>query len=84
MHYSKLELVEALPLSRFAPEGGEEFLRTMAGVTIIRIGSTDEDGIDGGGLLIDYLPKGSDAPRRVVFAFNDSGLWVEWEGESHS
>ena len=78
--YAELSVVEALPFCRFAPEGGEELLRRMAGATIMRIGSTNEDGIEGGGLIIDYMPRGSSETMRVVFAFNASALWVEWEG----
>jgi len=52
----------------------------MVGATIVRIGSTEEDGIEGGGLIIDYRPADSNAIKRVVFAFNESGLWSEWEG----
>jgi hypothetical protein len=79
-NYSGLDVVEALPLSRYYPEGGEELLCGMAGATIMRIGSTGEEGIEGGGLIIDYRPSGSMALKRVVFAFNESGLWLEWEG----
>jgi len=78
--FSNLCVVEALPLSRFSPEGGENLLRGMAGGTIIKIGSTTEEGIEGGGLIIDYRRAGSSVVERAVFAFNDSGLWVEWAG----
>ena len=80
LDYGRLAVIAALPLSRFYPEGGEEFLHNMAGATIVRIGSTDQDGIEGGGLIIDYRPVDSNANRRVVFAFNESGLWMEWAG----
>lgn len=80
LDYNRLDVIEALPLSRFYPEGGEELLRGMAGATIVRIGSTGEDGIEGGGLIIDYRPLGSSVVKRAIFAFNESGLWLEWEG----
>lgn len=80
MEYRTLKIREALPLSRFRPEGGEALLRGMAGATIVRIGSTDEDGIEGGGFLIDYVRAGEKQTRRAVFAFNESGLWPVWEG----
>jgi hypothetical protein len=40
------------------PEGREELLRRMVGATIVRIGGKGEQGIEGGGLFIDYLPAG--------------------------
>lgn len=80
LEYAKMAVIEALPLSRFAPQGGEELLHSMAGASIVQIGSTDEDGIEGGGLIIDYMPWGTSEVKRVVFAFNECGLWVEWEG----
>jgi hypothetical protein len=52
----------------------------MAGATIVRIGSVNDAGIEGGGLLVDYIPAGQTQIRRVVFAFNELGLWLEWEG----
>jgi hypothetical protein len=53
----------------------------MRGAEIVKIGSVDDDGLEGGGLLIDYIPRGSDCIRRVVFAFNELGLWIEGEAE---
>jgi hypothetical protein len=44
------------------------------------IGSTNEGGLEGGGFLIDYIPAGDTKTHRAVFAFNELGLWVEWEG----
>jgi hypothetical protein len=38
------------------------------------------DGIEGGGLIIDYTARNETAVRRVVFGFNELGMWVEWEG----
>jgi hypothetical protein len=78
--YRSLKIVEAFPLARFAPEGGEVLFRRMRGATIVQIGSTDEDGIEGGGLLIDYVPANGTTPYRIVFAFNELGLWTVWEG----
>ena len=82
LHYGRLEIVEALPHSSYAPEGGEELLRSLRGATLVKIGSFSEGGIEGGGLVLDYLPKGDDQVKRVVFAFTDSGLWVEWASPS--
>jgi hypothetical protein len=77
--YAGLKIVEALPLSRFAPEGGEGLFRRLRGATIVRIGSTSEAGIEGGGLIIDYKAAGDDAEHRFVLAFNESGMWVVFD-----
>jgi len=79
-NYSKLSIVGSLPISHSAPNGGEETLREMRGATIIDIGSVlPENKIEGGGLIIDYRLTAGET-RRVVFAFNDLALWVEWQG----
>ena len=81
LDYRELDVIAALPLSRFYPEGGEGLFRAMVGCRIIRIGSTDEDGIEGGGLIIDYVPPNSDRTLRAVFGFTELGMWIEWDGE---
>jgi hypothetical protein len=37
--------------------------------------------IEGGGLVIDYLPEGHTDPVRLVLAFNDLGMWIEGTGK---
>ena len=78
--FSSIRLIEALPDYFHYPKGGEELLRSMRGATILAIGGTDADGIEGGGLLIDYIKAGDMQKRRVVFEFNELGLWPKWEG----
>ena len=55
--FSSIRLIEALPDYFHYPKGGEELLRSMRGATILAIGGTDADGIEGGGLLIDYITQ---------------------------
>jgi hypothetical protein len=74
--YAGLDVVEALPTSLHAPAGGEDLFRRLRGAIIERIGSTGEAGIEGGGLVIDYRVVGDDIAHRVVFAFNELGMWV--------
>lgn len=55
------------------------------GAMILRVGTplverTDE----GGGLSIGFIPRDSVAERRCVFAFNEAGTWVEFEGSVQS
>jgi hypothetical protein len=80
--FEKLNVIEGLPLSRSAPQGAEALFRRLRGATIVQIGSTDEDGIEGGGLIIDYIAPGERIGRRVVFAFNESGMWIVFESGS--
>lgn len=81
MNYAGLNIVEALPCSRSAATGAEELFKRLRGATIVRMGSTNEDGIEGGGLILDYRANGEAGTRRVVFAFNESGMWVVFEGD---
>ena len=55
----------------------EKYPDDMIGATIISIGTIPDGNIDGGGLIIDYRPSGSNATKRVVFAFCETGMWVE-------
>lgn len=46
-------------------------MKLAAGATVVRIGSADTGGVEGGGLIIDYTPLGSSQVMRSVLAFND-------------
>jgi hypothetical protein len=80
MNYAQLRIVEACPNGWHAPEGCEDVFRRLAGATILRIGSPDsepDDGvIEGGGLVIDYRLPSDPKNYRVVFAFNECGMWL--------
>ena len=78
--YRALTVVGALPLARFYPEGASELFDHMTGARILAIGGPAEGDIEGGGLVLDYVPAGADNPHRAVFAFNESGMWVEFDG----
>jgi hypothetical protein len=76
-----LEIVEALPSSRFYPVGGEDELQRLSGATILRIGSFAENAdLEGGGLAMDYRNGGGET-RRIVFAFNENGMWIACDGQ---
>lgn len=49
----------------------------LTGATIVRFGTIPGDDVEGGGLVIDYMPIGSGEAKRIVFGFNDEGMWVE-------
>ena len=80
MRLQTAKVMDALPSARFRPEGGEEALRRMQGATVIRVGALDEGELDGGGFVIDYRPKGSMQIWRLVLAFHEDGMWVEYDG----
>lgn len=53
----------------------------LAGATIVQLGmANDGSQLDGGGLVIDYLPRGSTTPVRLVLAFNEGGMWKHYLG----
>jgi hypothetical protein len=78
--YETLGIVEGLPDALHPVTDEDAQLRQLRGATIVRIGSTNDAKIEGGGLLIDYVPANDTRVRRAVFAFNDLGLWMEWTG----
>jgi hypothetical protein len=56
----------------------------LEGAKIVQIGTFEDLSLaEGGGLVIDYLPIGSDIPNRVVFGFNELGMWemAHFQGE---
>jgi len=75
--YESLEVIEALPDFFHSPRGKEEVFRRLAGAKIVRIGSTAEKGIEGGGLILDYELDGR--IYRLVLAFTELGMWVEYD-----
>src|SRR5437763_7986972 len=51
----------------------------LTGATIVAIRTTDVYGRDrpeGGGLVIDYMPRGASDVRRIVLAFTEAGIGV--------
>jgi hypothetical protein len=79
--YRSAEIVESFPRALSRREGErDDLLCDMAGATIVRIGSIEDADLEGGGLVIDYKPRGVSGARRVVFAFNELGLWPVWQG----
>jgi hypothetical protein len=75
VNYSALNVVEALPGYFHGPAGDEAVFRRLAGASIIRIGSTSDESIEGGGLILDYAIGGE--PYRLVFGFSELGMWIE-------
>lgn len=76
-----MRVIGGLPQGQYAPSGAVDVFKSMVGARIVRIGSTDEGDLEGGGLVVDFVPVGEKTAKRVVFSFNERGMWVEWEGE---
>lgn len=75
-------IIQRLP-DFFRPTGGEALPDMLIGATIMNAGTLQGCGtISGGGLVLDFVPKGSVVVCRVVLAFNDVGMWVEFRGDT--
>ena len=62
---------------RLHPERGDPVPADLIGAKIVAIGCiAPPDAVEGGGLAIEYCQPGSKTPRRVVFGFNELGMWV--------
>ena len=54
------------------------------GSKIVRFGGLSDPylgkphSVESGGLVVDYIPEGASEPRRVVFGFNELGMWREF------
>ncbi len=51
----------------------------LIGAKILAFGTTEED-IEGGGLVIEFLPNGVSHCVRLTLAFTELGMWV-WRRE---
>ena len=80
--FAKITISRELPPAGHYTDRGVELLKSMCGARIIDIGAADGDSIsiEGGGFVIDFVADGSIRPRRVVFGFNERGMWIEYEG----
>ena len=80
--FSSLKVARELPPTGGYTERAEALFEGLCGATIVEIGAPDEENtkIEGGGLIIDFIPKSSDQVRRAIFGFNDRGMWVEYDG----
>ena len=63
----------------FRPDKGDELPVGIIGSTIRNMGTIpNKDLIEGGGLVIDYVPAGSSDSKRVVLGFNELAMWIEF------
>jgi hypothetical protein len=75
---SSASVIPRLPDWRDSARRGDTFPPDIIGATIIHFGAAPtECGLEGGGLIIDYVPHGDSESKRLVLAFNELGMWVE-------
>ena len=75
---SKTTVISRLPDWRDSARNGEAIPRDIIGATIVRLGAAPpECDIEGGGFVIDYVPKDTANTKRLILAFNELGMWIE-------
>jgi hypothetical protein len=77
--YSRMAVIEALPDSMHPPTEPHKIFQVLAGATIVRIGTPGSADIEGGGLVLDYILPHSSTEHRLVFGFNELGMWTIWD-----
>ena len=78
---TKCDPTPCLP-NYFRPTNGKPLPDGFVGSTIVRAGGVPIEGaVEGGGLIIDFIPAGSIDSRRVILGFNEVGMWVENHAE---
>ena len=78
---SQISVTAELPPAGHYTERFHEVFLVLKGAKIVACGApVDPNAVEGGGFIIDFIPEDSDAVRRVVFAFTELGMWVEFYG----
>ena len=49
----------------------------LAGATLVRIGTSPDLDVEGGGLVIECRKPGNDACIHIVLGFNEVGMWIQ-------
>ena len=69
---------EIIPYMPSVFRRGEAIPEKILGAEIRKFGTVPKElDVEGGGLSIEYIPTGEKELRRIIFAFNELGLWVE-------
>jgi len=81
----RLASLASVPVLQHVPawrSRGPEMPAELVGATIVAIGTPDDDDlVEGGGLVIDYIPAGYLESRRIVFAISELGMVLEYVGQ---
>lgn len=79
--FASLAISAELPPAAHYTDRATELFKALQGATIVAIGTPESDeGIEGGGFVIDFTEPGSTQIRRVIFGFTELGMWVEFDG----
>jgi hypothetical protein len=74
-----ISAIRILSQNLFACRRGGWSPKNKSTLTTFLVGaSPPEANIEGGGLILDFIPKGGSAVKRIIFGFNDVALWVEF------
>jgi hypothetical protein len=69
------KIIPKLP-DYFRLEEGDKFPADLIESEIVGFGTINEAHVEGGGLVIDYKPRGSAQIQRLHLAFNELGMWI--------
>lgn len=74
--FANASVIPRLPDWRDSERRGEPLPPDLVGARIVRFGAAPKRfDLEGGGLIIDYIPKGRRGAKRLVLAFNELGMW---------
>lgn len=74
--FASAEVLARLP-DFFHRERGDQIPSDLIGAKVIHFGAAPSGcDLEGGGLIIDYIPDNSSYTHRLVLAFNELGMWV--------
>jgi hypothetical protein len=67
----------------FHPEWADKVPPDLIGSRIVGFGSAPAElKIEGGGLIVDYVPAGAQSAKRLVLIFTEAGMWIDYLGPS--
>jgi hypothetical protein len=83
----KIPVIARIP-GKFHAEEDDRLPAGLVGASILRFGTVPREvaeasspRLEGGGLVIDYVPEGSTSPRRVAMSFSERGMRVAYQGD---
>jgi hypothetical protein len=61
----------------YQPGIDDSVFASLKDAVIVQIGMARHPHIEGG-LMIDFIPQGQTEKRRIIFGFNELGMWLEY------
>lgn len=66
----------------FRPADAEAVPLELTNARLLAFGAAPSElCLEGGGLILDFLPVGEETAQRLVLAFNDEGMWAVYRGK---